>query len=105
MFGVERFGDEIVSTLLHRLHCVFDCPVGSHYDYGGIGIDFFCLGQYVESVHIRHAQIGQNQVVRFVSYQVYCLSSIACCIHPVALFRQGFKQHVSHRVFVISKMP
>jgi hypothetical protein len=61
---VEGLGQVVVGTQLERVDSGPLVAVGGHEDEERIGVAGAHLGQELESVHRRHAQIGDDQLRR-----------------------------------------
>ena len=101
MVGVERFGNKIVCAALHRGHGIFDRSVRGHHNDRSVIVDLFDVRQQFQAVDIRHLEIGEDQIVGFITYQVERFPTIFGGVHAVPFFREGLHEHVPHRVFVV----
>ncbi len=61
--GCKRLSDEIIGTVLNGLHRHRNITVASNQDYWQIGVNGFDPGKELETVDLRHADIGNDNAI------------------------------------------
>jgi hypothetical protein len=62
LLDVDGLGQVVLGPQLHGAHRRLHGAVGRHDDDHGLGVDLLDLGQQLQAVHARHAQVGQDDV-------------------------------------------
>ena len=82
---VDGLGEKVDRAAFHRLHGGFDVAVGGHHDDGGPAGQGERLVDDLEAGFSRHAQIGDDRVVRLRLHEVERLVGVGGDGHVVTL--------------------
>ena len=103
MIGIDRLGEKVERTLLHRRHGILDAAVRGHHDDGKLGIEFLGGAKHAESVALRKAEVGQDDAGTAGSKRLDRLRLIARLDDEMALRFERKTQHRAQRVFVLDE--
>ena len=68
--GRKWLADEIRGTELHRLHGRLNRSVRGHDQHFGARRSFLDATEHLHPIHVRHAQVGDDQVRSFLLKQI-----------------------------------
>ena len=97
----ERLRDVVVRSLLHRVDGGLDRAVGGHEENGKVFVDGTDLGKKLEPVHLRHLEIGDDDVRTPRGDLLDRRLAAGRGGHDVALSRQRRGDAVAHHFLVI----
>ena len=98
---VQGFRQVIEGPRLERLHGRFYRGVGGHDQDGHEGTDFPDLGQRLDPVHVRHADVQQDEVKGLFFHGPDGFRAVGRFRHRISVFAQNGPQHDPMALFIV----